>query len=185
LGNTDGRNVKDEGDLGTYASYFGRVNYSFGDRYLINASLRADGSSKFFQGGNAWGYFPSVGAGWVISNESFMKGQNIFDNLKLRGSWGKIGNASVPSNLSTLTVATGGGLSAIFGGNINTGASINTIIPPTTYWERGVGTDAGIEASFLKSRLTVELDYYIKKTESADFRYSGIELPLEQSRAVS
>ncbi|MEO6284694.1 MAG: TonB-dependent receptor [Dyadobacter sp.] len=169
LGNTDGRNVKDEGDLGTYASYFGRVNYSFNDRYLINASLRADGSSKFFQGGNAWGYFPSVGAGWVISNESFMKGQNIFDNLKLRGSWGKIGNASVPSNLSTLTVATGGGLAAIFGGTVNTGASINTIIPPTTYWERGVGTDAGIEASFLKSRLTVELDYYIKKTERAIF----------------
>ncbi|MCE6988315.1 TonB-dependent receptor [Dyadobacter sp. CY323] len=169
LGNTDGRNVVDEGDLGTYASYFGRVNYSFGDRYLLNASLRADGSSKFFQGGNAWGYFPSVGAGWVISNESFMKGQNIFDNLKVRGSWGKIGNASVPSNLSTLTVATGGGLAAIFGGQLNTGASINTIIPPTTYWERGVGTDIGIEAAVLKSRLTLELDYYIKKTERAIF----------------
>ncbi|MGV3603884.1 MAG: SusC/RagA family TonB-linked outer membrane protein [Dyadobacter fermentans] len=169
LGSADSRNITDEGDLGTYASYFGRVNYSFGERYLLNASLRADGSSKFFQGGNAWGYFPSVGAGWVISNEDFMKGQTIFDNLKIRGSWGKIGNASVPSNLSTLTVATGGGLAAIFGGQLNTGASINTIIPPTTYWERGVGTDAGIEASFLKSRLTVELDYYIKKTERAIF----------------
>jgi hypothetical protein len=169
LGSADGRNVTDEGDLGTYASYFGRVNYSFGERYMLNASLRADGSSKFFQGGNAWGYFPSVGAGWVISNENFMKGQTIFDNLKIRGSWGKIGNASVPSNLSTLTVATGGGLAAIFGGQLNTGASINSIIPPTTYWERGVGTDAGIEASFLKSRLTVELDYYIKKTERAIF----------------
>ena len=169
LGSADGRNVKDEGDLGTYASYFGRVNYSFDERYMLNASLRADGSSKFFQGGNAWGYFPSVGAGWVISNENFMKDQTIFDNLKIRGSWGKIGNASVPSNLSTLTVATGGGLAAIFGGQLNTGASINSIIPPTTYWERGVGTDAGIEASFLKSRLTVELDYYIKKTERAIF----------------
>ncbi|KAA0991162.1 SusC/RagA family TonB-linked outer membrane protein [Dyadobacter aurulentus] len=169
LGNTDGRNVVDEGDLGTYASYFGRVNYSFGDRYLLNASLRADGSSKFFEGGNAWGYFPSVGAGWVISNEGFMKSQTVFDNLKLRGSWGKIGNASVPSNLSTLTVATGGGLAAIFGGQLNTGASINTIIPPTTVWERGVGTDFGIEAGFLKSRLTIELDYYVKKTERAIF----------------
>jgi TonB-linked SusC/RagA family outer membrane protein len=169
LGNTEGRSVVDEGDLGTYASYFGRVNYSFGDRYLLNASLRADGSSKFFQGGNAWGYFPSVGAGWVISNEGFMKNQSFLDNLKLRGSWGKIGNASVPSNLSTLTVATGGNLAAIFGGQLNTGASINTIIPPTTYWERGVGTDVGLEAAFLKSRLTIELDYYIKKTERAIF----------------
>jgi TonB-linked SusC/RagA family outer membrane protein len=171
LGNADGRNVTDEGDLATYASYFGRVNYSFSDKYLINASLRADGSSKFYQGGNAWGYFPSVGAGWVISNEDFMAGQNFFDNLKIRGSWGKIGNASVPSNLSTLTVATGGGLAAIFGNDpqLYTGASINTIIPPTTFWERGVGTDVGIEASFLKSRLSLELDYYIKKTERAIF----------------
>ncbi|CAG4990116.1 TonB-dependent receptor P3 [Dyadobacter sp. CECT 9275] len=169
LGSADGRNVTDEGDLGTYASYFGRVNYSFDDRFLVNASLRADGSSKFYQGGNAWGYFPSVGAGWVISNESFMAGQHIFDNLKIRGSWGKIGNASVPSNLSTLTVATGGNLAAIFGGQVNTGASINTIIPPTTYWERGVGTDIGIEGALLKNRLTIELDYYLKKTEQAIF----------------
>ncbi len=169
LGNADGRNVTDEGDLATYASYFGRVNYSFNDRYLINASLRADGSSKFYQGGNAWGYFPSVGIGWVISNENFMKSQHVFDNLKFRASWGKIGNASVPSNLSTLTVANGGDLAAIFGGQLNTGASINSIIPPVTYWERGVGTDIGIEASLLNSRLTLELDYYMKKTERAIF----------------
>lgn len=169
LGNVDGRNVTDEGDLATYASYFGRANYSFSDRYLVNASLRADGSSKFYQGGNAWGYFPSVGAGWVISNEPFLSGQKVFDNLKLRASWGKIGNASVPSNLSNLTVATGGNLAAIFGGTVNTGASINSIIPPTTYWERGVGTDIGLEGSVLKNRLTFELDYYTKKTERAIF----------------
>jgi TonB-linked SusC/RagA family outer membrane protein len=169
LGSVDGRTATDEGDLATYASYFGRVNYSFSDRYLINASLRADGSSKFYQGGNAWGYFPSVGAGWVISNEPFLQNQKVFDNLKLRASWGKIGNASVPSNLSTLTVATGGSLAAIYGGIVNTGASINSIIPPVTYWERGVGTDIGLEASLMKNRLSVELDYYTKKTERAIF----------------
>ncbi|MBE9466549.1 SusC/RagA family TonB-linked outer membrane protein [Dyadobacter subterraneus] len=169
LGDADTRSVTDEGDLATYSSYFGRVNYSFSDRYLINASLRADGSSKFYQGGNAWGYFPSVGAGWVISNEPFLQNQKVFDNLKLRGSWGKIGNASVPSNLSTLTVATGGSLAAIYGSTVNTGASINSIIPPVTYWERGVGTDIGLEASMMKNRLSVELDYYTKKTERAIF----------------
>jgi TonB-linked SusC/RagA family outer membrane protein len=169
LGNATGRSIKDEGDLATYSSYFGRVNYSFSDRYLFNASLRADGSSKFYEGGNAWGYFPSVGAGWVISNEAFMSNQRVFDNLKVRASWGKIGNASVPSNLSTLTVASGGGLAAIFGGQVNTGASINSIIPPVTVWERGVGTDIGLEAGLLKNRLTVELDYYNKKTERAIF----------------
>ena len=169
LGNADSRYVTDQGDLGTYASYFGRVNYSFADRYLLNASLRADGSSKFFQGGNAWGYFPSVGAGWIISNEPFMENQKFFDNLKIRGSWGKIGNASVPSNLSTLTVASGGSLAAVFGNQLYTGASINTIIPPTTYWERGVGTDVGLEAAIFDSRLSMELDYYNKKTERAIF----------------
>lgn len=169
LGDVNGRTVADEGDLGTYASYFGRLNYSFADKYLLNASLRADGSSKFYQGGNAWGYFPSIGAGWVVSNEPFMANQRVFDNLKLRGSWGKIGNASVPSNLSTLTVATGGSLAAIFGGQAYTGASINSIIPPTTLWERGVGTDIGLEAGLLNNRLTLELDYYIKRTEQAIF----------------
>ncbi|MBU1820020.1 MAG: TonB-dependent receptor, partial [Bacteroidetes bacterium] len=169
LGDADTRNVDDSGDLATYASYFGRVNYSFRDKYLLNASLRGDGSSKFFQGGNAWGYFPSVGAGWVISNEPFMSTQQVFDNLKVRASWGKIGNASVPSNLSTLTVATGGSLAAIFGGQVYTGASINTIIPPTTVWEVGVGTDIGIEAAFLNNRLTTEVDFYVKKTEQAIF----------------
>ncbi|WP_149240558.1 SusC/RagA family TonB-linked outer membrane protein [Dyadobacter sp. 32] len=169
LGDVNGRTVADEGDLGTYASYFGRLNYSFADKYLLNASLRADGSSKFYQGGNAWGYFPSIGAGWVVSNEPFMANQKVFDNLKLRGSWGKIGNASVPSNLSTLTVATGGSLAAIFGGQAYTGASINSIIPPTTLWERGVGTDIGLEAGLLNNRLTLELDYYIKRTEQAIF----------------
>jgi TonB-linked SusC/RagA family outer membrane protein len=169
LGDADTRNVDDAGDLATYASYFGRVNYSFRDKYLLNASLRADGSSKFFAGGNAWGYFPSVGAGWVISNEPFMQDQQIFDNLKVRASWGKIGNASVPSNLSTLTVATGGNLAAIFGGQVYTGASINTIIPPTTVWEVGVGTDLGIEAAFLSNRLTTEVDFYVRTTEQAIF----------------
>lgn len=169
LGDTDSRNVNDGGDLATYASYFGRVNYAFQDKYLVNASLRADGSSKFYQGGNAWGYFPSIGAGWILSNEPFMANQRVFDNLKVRASWGKIGNASVPSNLSTLTVANGPNLAAIFGGQVYSGASINSIIPPVTVWEQGVGTDIGMEASFLKSRLSVELDYYIKNTQRAIF----------------
>lgn len=168
LGSTAGRNVTDFGDLSAIASYFGRINYGFKDKYLLNLSVRADGSSKFF-GDNRWGYFPSVGAGWVISQESFMKNQKIFDNLKLRGSWGKIGNASVPSNISVLTVTQAPYLTAIYGNQPYTGASINSVVPPTTYWERGVGTDIGLEASLLRSRLTIEADFYDKKTEKAIF----------------
>lgn len=168
LGNTNGRNVYDYGDISTVASYFGRLNYSFKDKYLLSASLRADGSSKF-TGDQRWGYFPSVGAGWVVSRESFMKNQHIFDNLKLRASWGKIGNASVPSNISVLRVAQDPYLTAIFGGQPYTGASINSVVPPTTYWERGVGTDFGLEATVLHGKLYIEADIYEKKTEKAIF----------------
>jgi TonB-linked SusC/RagA family outer membrane protein len=164
--------VEDRGDLSTIASYFTRVNYSFKNRYLLNASLRADGSSKFF-GDQRWGYFPSVGVGWVISDEPFMQNQQIFNNLKVRGSWGKIGNASVPSNLSVLRVAQGNNLIAVYGppGSpvYSTGASINSIVPPTTYWERGIGTDIGLEASLLNNKLFLEAAYYNKKTEQAIF----------------
>jgi hypothetical protein len=74
LGNTTGRNVTDGGSLNTALSYFARVNYAFKDRYLLNASIRQDGASQFY-GNNVWGYFPSVGAGWVISKEPFMQDQ--------------------------------------------------------------------------------------------------------------
>jgi TonB-linked SusC/RagA family outer membrane protein len=161
--------VDDEGSLSTVASYFARVNYSFQDRYLLTASFRADGSSKFGTD-DRWGYFPSVGLGWVISEESFMQNQTIFDNLKLRGSWGKIGNSSVPANTSILRVSQPETFIYV-GGNGETlpGASINSITPPTTVWETGVGTDIGLEANFLDNRLYAEIDYYIKDTENAIF----------------
>lgn len=165
---TDGANANNGAPyLNNVASYFGRINYSYKSKYMITASLRTDGSSKF-SGSNRWGVFPSVGAGWVISQENFMKNQKLFDMLKLRGSWGKIGNMSVPANLSDLTVNSGyvyvGG-----DGSATGGASITTIVPPKTYWELGVGTDVGLEASFINSRLTTEFDFYNRKTEKAIF----------------
>jgi TonB-linked SusC/RagA family outer membrane protein len=169
LGDPATRFVTDEGTLSTIASYFARLNYSFKERYLLTASFRADGSSKF-AGANRWGYFPSIGAGWVISEESFMQNQKIVTNLKLRASWGKIGNVSVPSNLSVLKVTQTDDLTYV-GGNGATapGASVNTLVPPTTYWERGIGSDIGLEASFLTNRLSAEVDFYNKKTEKAIF----------------
>ncbi|MBB5397074.1 TonB-dependent receptor [Mucilaginibacter sp. AK015] len=153
----------------TVSSYFARVNYSFKNKYLLNATMRADGSSKFSDP-NKWGYFPSVGAGWVISEESFMKDQHVFNSLKLRGSWGKIGNMSVPANLSITTVTqTPQFIYVGPDGYTAPGANVNTITPPVTYWERGVGTDVGIEASLLNDRLFAEVDFYNKKTEKAIF----------------
>lgn len=169
LGDAAARSIIDKGELSTFSSYFARVNYGYKNKYLLNASIRRDGASQFFGSDNVWGNFPSIGAGWVISNEEFMKNQNIFSNLKLRGSWGKVGNAGVPFNPSTQTVDQSAALIAIFGGIPYTGASIRTLVPPTLFWERSAGTDIGLEMGFLKNRLNVELDYYNRKTEQAIF----------------
>jgi len=169
LGNADGRLINDSGTLSTATSYFGRVNYAFQNKYLLNASLRADAASQFFGGSDLWGYFPSVGAGWVISNEDFMKDQTIFSNLKLRGSWGKVGNAGVPINPTTLTITQTPQLIAFYNGIANTGASITTIVPPALFWERSAGTDIGLEMGFMGNRLSVEADYYNRTTEQAIF----------------
>lgn len=151
-------------------SQFARVNYSFKDKYLLNASIRRDGASQFY-GDHTYGYFPSVGAGWVITNEDFMKDQHIFDNLKLRGSWGKVGNSVVPINPTVQTIASDPYLTAIFGNpqTTNPGSSINTVVPPTIVWEKAVATDFGIEGSVLNHRLSFEADYYNRETQDAIF----------------
>lgn len=149
-------------------SQFARVNYSFKDRYLLNASIRRDGASQFY-GAHTYGYFPSVGGGWVITNEDFMKNQKVFSNLKLRGSWGKVGNSVVPINPTVQTVAADPYLTAIFGNpqTTNPGASINTVVPPTIVWEKAVATDFGIEGAILDSKLSFEADYYDRQTKDA------------------
>lgn len=152
----------------TIASYFGRINYAFNNKYLLSASMRADGSSKYADP-NKWGYFPSIGIGWVISKEKFMESQQIFDNLKLRGSWGRVGNASVPANLSVQPVTQTPQMIAIFNGVAYQGASIDKVVPPTTFWEKSEGTDIGIEAAMMKNRLNVEIGWYNKKTLDAIF----------------
>ncbi|MDB4921164.1 TonB-dependent receptor [Mucilaginibacter sp.] len=170
LGDVNGRNVSDGGSLTTAVSYFGRVNYSFKDRYLLNASIRADAGSQFY-GSNLWAYLPSVGAGWVISNEDFMKDQNIFNTLKLRGSWGKVGNAGVPINPTTLVVSQDPGYTAIFGADqsAHTGASVVSVVPPAILVERGVGTDIGLEGTVLNDHLSFEADFYNRTTQNAIF----------------
>jgi TonB-linked SusC/RagA family outer membrane protein len=169
LGDLNSRLVNDNGEITKVSSYFGRLNYSFNEKYILNATLRADGTSKF-SGDQRWGYFPSFGAGWVISEEGFLKDQTFVRNLKLRASWGKVGNVSVPANLSILKVTQIDDFAASFGGGpAGVGATINTIVPPTTFWERGVGTDVGLEASLFNDKFFVELDFYNRKTEQAIF----------------
>jgi TonB-linked SusC/RagA family outer membrane protein len=159
--------LTDGGSLETRESYFGRVNYAYKDKYLLNATVRRDASSVY-SSAYKWGTFPSVGAGWVISNEDFMKNQHIFDNLKLRGSWGEAGNGSIVPNISTLQnqqfISNLGG-----GDNLQIGSGLTSLAPPVIFWEKSVGTDIGLETGFLNNRLTFEADYYIKRTDDAVF----------------
>jgi len=168
LGNPANRYADDQASLIKFASYFARANYSFKNKYLLNASIRADGASQFF-GNETWGYFPSVGAGWVLTNEDFMKNQTIFSNLKIRGSYGVVGNASVPVNPTQRLIAQSGDLAAIYNDLVNTGRSENTQVPPFIVWEKGIGANVGFEAGFLTNRLNIEGDLYTRKTSRAIF----------------
>ena len=149
------------GDQYNRNSYIGRVNYNYNDKYLFTATIRADGSSRF-PSQNRWGYFPSVGAGWLISNESFMQNQRIFDMIKLRASWGRVGNDRIPSDSYTVTVQPN--LAYPFGGGVATpGSAITQIKDPNLKWETTEETDFGVEFAALNNRLTGEINYYDKK----------------------
>jgi len=155
------------------SSYFGRVTYSFKDRYTITGTVRSDASSKFSASlGRAT--FPSVGAAWIVTNEEFMKDQHFFDALKIKGSWGQVGNGNVPTFVASQTTFTGNGV--IFGdGPLLPGQSVASPVPPILTWEKGEGTDVGFEAAFLHNRLSIEADYYNRKTLNMIFPilYSG------------
>ncbi len=159
-------NNDNTGDKYHRNSYIGRLNYNFNDRYLVTATFRADGTSKF-AAGNHWGYFPSVGVGWNISKEAFMSNQKIFDNLKIRGSYGKVGNDQIGSN-TYLNIAT---INApyFFGQTPvqNYGISFTQLPDPNVKWETTKEYDFGVDFSLLKSRLSGEVDYYNKEVDNA------------------
>ncbi len=153
----------------TIASYFGRINYSFDGKYLLTANFRADGSSVFAPQ-NRWGYFPGVSAGWIITKENFMDNQHAFQYLKLRASWGELGNSnvpadgSVPTNISNLPYFFNSGTTA---SGAVTGAITPQIKDLNIQWETTKETDLGLEYSILKGKLSGELDVYDKRVDNA------------------
>jgi TonB-linked SusC/RagA family outer membrane protein len=144
-------------------SYLARVNYGFMDRYLFTVSLRADGSSRFGRE-NRYGYFPSFAAGWVVSDEPFMQNVPIFDNLKLRGSYGVIGNDKIGEYPSAAIIS--GNLNAVFGldETLQFGQSLIALTNPRVAWESTEQFNLGLEMAFLRNRLTAEIDYYNRTT---------------------
>jgi TonB-dependent starch-binding outer membrane protein SusC len=155
------------GDAWARNSYLARLNYSFRDKYLFTGTVRSDGSSRLpLQ--NRWQQFPSFGIGWVASREPFMQGQNLFDLLKLRASYGRVGNDQIPTDAFTQTVALNKPYS--FNGSVNPatlGVQINQIIDPGITWEVTREYDVAIEFGAFQSKLTGEVNFYNKKVENA------------------
>ena len=178
---TDGKTVIETRTVGggpatdySRASYFGRLGYNYKEKYMLNATLRADGSSRFASG-HRWGYFPSASAGWAISNESFMASTTDWlDQLKLRASWGQVGNQNIgdykyASLISTSTAVSGDNPAANYDfGNagVNTaGANLKALPNKDLKWETSEQTNIGVDARLLKNRLSVTGDFYIKTTK--------------------
>lgn len=163
-GSSIGATNTNSGDKSTRNSYLGRLNYNFTDRYFLTATGRYDASSRL-PGGNRWGFFPSVGAGWVISNESFMGDRSIFNNLKLRASYGKVGNDGIPSSLF-IPLATQN-LPYFFNGAEILNIRISELADPSLKWEVTTESNFGLDFSLLKNKLSGTVDVYNRRTEDA------------------
>lgn len=140
----------------SFLSYFGRANYKLADKYLLGATVRVDGSSRFGKA-NRYGTFPSVSAGWIVSEENFLKENNVLSFLKFRGSYGLTGNAEI-GNFSSLT---------LYGGTNYGGAS--GVLPtslgdPALTWENTSTADVAVEFGMFNDRLSGIVDVYFKKT---------------------
>jgi TonB-linked SusC/RagA family outer membrane protein len=188
--------VRDDARREYGVSYFGRVSYIYDNRYLLYGTFRADGTNKYQE---KWGYFPTVGVGWVLSEESFMQNNGLFYFLKLRGSWGKLGNDKVPSSGGSITsdvVTTA--LGDVQYSGINTNSDFTAL-----KWEGTEAVNAGISATMFNNGLSLEADYYIRDTQNAvipvqrvlipgavrrnvgEIRNSGFELALNWEQKVS
>ena len=189
---------------GGLASFFGRVNYNYDSKYLVSATLRADGSSNFARG-HRWGIFPSVSAGWVMSSEPWMENtQDWLSFLKLRASWGQNGNASIANfqYLSSIVLDTNASYAFDSEDSFAVGAVGDVLANPDVSWETSQQLDLGVDARFFNSRLGIAIDAYIKDTKDwlvrapiasvyglnapyingGDIRNQGIEFSIDWSK---
>lgn len=188
--------VGDDGRREYGISYFGRISYNFSDRYLLYGTMRADGSSKYQQ---KWGYFPTIGAGWVISEEGFMKNGSVIDYLKLRGSWGQLGNDKIQaSDGATTTTVINTAIDNVLVSGTKTSSTFSSL-----KWEVTEETNIGLTSRLFKNQLTIDADYYIRDTKNAAIyvkipsiggsvlknvgiiRNSGFELAMNWSNEIS
>ncbi|MFB9080714.1 SusC/RagA family TonB-linked outer membrane protein [Flavobacterium procerum] len=151
-------------------SYFGRLNYNYKDKYLLQGSLRRDGGSMFGEN-NRWGYFPSVGGAWRLDKENFMQNQSFFGDLKLRGSWGVTGNSSGFNAYTAQFIS--GSLGTFYYNGQQIGAyGPNQAANPDLKWEKTATANIGLDFSILKGKVTGSVDVYDKKTTDMIFNYN-------------
>ena len=143
-------------------SYFGRLNYSFDNRYLLEANFRYDGSSRFAKG-NRWGLFPSFSVGWRIDQEAFMANtHNWLSNLKLRASWGELGNQQIGIYKYVGSISLG--QNSIFGTTVQPGGAVTTAVDPNITWETTTITNAGLDFGFFNNSLSGSFEVFKKRT---------------------
>ncbi|MDQ2656586.1 MAG: TonB-dependent receptor [Bacteroidota bacterium] len=152
--------VEDDGTRQYGLSYFGRVTYNFKDKYLIYGTMRADGTSKYQE---KWGYFPSVGAGWVISEESFLDDMPAVNFLKLRAGWGRLGNDKVAASDGARTTEV---ITTAIDGQLVSGALFTNTFDYLG-WEIIESWNFGLSSQWLNNRLSVEADYFVRKNINA------------------
>lgn len=191
-------------------SYFGRINYDYAEKYMVSLILRRDGSSNFAPG-HRWGTFPSISAGWVMTNEPWMSDvKNVLSFLKLRGSWGQNGNCAIDNfqYLATVQVGPDDGRYGFANGitdQLSNGSYADKLANPDVSWETSQQLDFGLDARFFRSRLGLTFDWYQKDTKNwlvkapimghygadapyingGDVRNSGVELALTWSDQVN
>jgi TonB-linked SusC/RagA family outer membrane protein len=155
-------------------SYFGRVNYGFMDKYLLEFNIRRDGSSRF-PSDNRWGTFPSFSAGWVMSEELFMSNLSVLSFMKLRGSWGRLGNQEIGNYAYVQNISTG--QDYLPGGDIAGGVAVTELANPNVGWETTTMLDIGIDVHLFSDRLQIVADYFDKVS-------SDVLLRLPQPRTL-
>jgi TonB-linked SusC/RagA family outer membrane protein len=155
--------IRSTSSLFTLASFLGRVNYSYKSKYLLTASFRADGSSKF-RSGNKWSYFPSAALAWTLGEEKWVKDLNVFSNAKLRLSHGITGNNRVSDFAYLSSIIMPAGVAYSFNNQLVNAAIPSELGNPDLKWETTRQTDLGLDIGFFKQRLSLEIDAYRKTT---------------------
>ncbi|MDG2396693.1 MAG: TonB-dependent receptor [Flavobacteriaceae bacterium] len=171
LGNGEKNFVASDKIVSSLFSYIGRINYSFADKLLVTATLRRDGSSKFGLN-NKWGTFPAFALGYKLDEESFVS--ELFNQLKVRASWGQVGNEAVAIAASQQTYGSGG--NATFNNSPYTAIAPSRVANPDLKWETSEQTNIGIDFGILANRISGSIDYFVKDTKDL-----LLDLPLPTS----